>query len=130
MQINGANVDVSKLYSREALVNHLKDNGESDRALSKIRGRYFEAFGNELIWRYPASDGLHAGVLIVAVQEGFLSLPYDYMDKTDGELFELDRVSLFNEDALKCFIDDWKFFSDDLHSVLNDMMRITKENAV
>ena len=127
MLINGATIDKTKLYSKESLIAHLRENGESDRALSAIREYYFETFGNELIWRYPISDGMHAGVEIAAVKEGFVSLPYDCMDKTEYEIFELDRITLFNEEAIEVFMADWKSFSDDLLSVLNDMLRIIQD---
>ena len=126
MLLNGANIDKAKLYTLDSLIGHLKENGESDRALSSIREYYLETFGNELIWRYPLSDGMHAGVVIVAVREGFASLPYDNIDKDEYEIFELGHVKLFDEDALQYFIDDWKVFSDDLLSVLNEMLLITR----
>jgi len=127
MLLNGANIDKTKLYTLDSLLEYLKENGESDRALSSIREYYFETFGNELIWRYPFSNGIHAGVVIVAVKEGFASLPYDIVDKDEYEIFEIKCATLFNEDALQCFIADWQNFSDDLLSVLNEMVLITKE---
>jgi hypothetical protein len=126
MMINGANVDETKLYTLESLIEHLKENGESDRALSVIREYYFKTFGNELIWYYPISNGYHAGVVIVVVKEGFAALPYNVIDKDEYEIFEFEHISLFNEDAIQCFIDDWKNFTDDLLSVLHEMMSITK----
>ena len=128
MRINGANVDVSKLYSLDSLIEHLKENGESDRALSSVREFNLDNFGNELMWRYPISDGLHAGVVIAAVKEGFASLPYHIIDRDEYEIFELENVKLFDEDAVQYFIDDWKLFSDDLLSVLNEILCITREN--
>lgn len=128
MFINGVNVEKSKLYSLAEIKEHLIENGESDRALSTIREHYYETFGNELIWRYPISDGMHAGTVIVAVKEGFASLPYDYMDKTEYEIFELGHILLFNEDAVQTFINDWKSFSNDLTNVLGDMMKIIQQN--
>ena len=78
------------------------------------------------MWRYPISDGLNAGVLIVTVKEGFISLPYNCMDETEYEIYELDRAAMFNEEALQCFIQDWISFSDDLLRALNDMLKITQ----
>ena len=124
MNINGIEIDVSKLISKDELLKELKSGGASDRALSDIRNRYFELFDNELIWRYPISDSEHAGVTIVVVKEGFLCLPYYDMDKTDYELFELEHAYLLDEHSLENFIDDWKSFSDDLLGALNDMLRI------
>jgi len=129
MLLNGANIDISKLYTLDSLIGHLKENGGSDRALSSIREYYFETFGNELIWRYPLSNGVHAGTVIIAVKEGFASLPYDIMDKDEYEIFELEYVTLFNEDALQSFISDWKNFSDDLLSVLNEMLLMVQKSS-
>ena len=126
MIINGATIDKSKLYSTDDLLKILRENGESDRALSPIREQYLDTFGNELIWRYPISDGMNAGVEIIVVKEGFLSLPYNIIDKEEYEIFELDRACLFDEDALEIFISDWKSFSDDLIGALTDMLRITQ----
>jgi len=124
MIINGATIDKSNLYSKEDLLMLLRENGESDRALSPIREQYLDTFGNELIWRYPISDGMNAGVEIIVVKEGFLSLPYNIIDKEEYEIFELDRACLFDEDALEIFISDWKSFSDDLLGALTDMLCI------
>jgi hypothetical protein len=127
MILRGIEIDKTKLYSKDELLTHLKENGESDKALSSVRDAYQEAFGNELMWRYPISDGLHAGTMIVTVKEGFISLPFNCMDETEYEFFELDRAAMFNEDALQCFITDWKDFSDDLLGALNDMLAIVKK---
>ena len=128
MLLNGTNIDKAKLYTLGALIEHLKENGESDSALSSVREYYFEAFGNELIWRYPISDGMHAGAVIVPVKEGFASLPYHIIDRDEYEIFELEHIKLFDEDALQHFIDDWKMFSDDLLTVLNEMLLISQRN--
>ena len=71
---------------------------------------------------------MFTGVTIVAVKEGFLQLPYDNMEKTEYELFELDKASLLGEDELEQFIHDWKMFSDDLLTALCDMQLTLKSN--
>ena len=126
MNLRGIDVNKSKLYSKEELIIHLKENGESDLALSSIKEFYQETFGNELMWHYPISDGFHAGVMIVTVKEGFVSLPYNRVDETDYEIFEIDHMSMFDEGSLQCFISDWSSFSDNLLGALNDMLKITK----
>ena len=126
MKIDGTEIDTSKLISKNELLEYLNLNGACDRVLADIRERYDAEFENELMWQYPISDGLHAGVTIVVVKEGFLSLPYDDMDKIDYEIYELDHASLFDEDSLRYFIDDWKMFSDDLLNALGDMLNIIK----
>jgi hypothetical protein len=124
MRISSVDIDVEKLVSKDTLLEELRSGESCDRDLADIRSRYYSTFGNELIWRYPISDGYHAGVTIVTVKEGFLSLPYHEMTETDYEIFELDKAAMFDEDALMCFIDDWKSFSDDLLGALGDMLKI------
>lgn len=124
MIINGINIDSAKLMSKADLLEFLRDNGESDRALSHIRERYQTEFGNELIWLYPISDGKHMGTFIAVVQEGFISLPYTAADTDDYELLELDDASMFDADAMEIFIDDWRSYSDDLLATMTDMLRI------
>jgi hypothetical protein len=126
MTINGIQVNPDKLLSKEELLNFLRENGESDRALAHIRERYNDAFGNDLMWRYPISDGNHLGTFIVPVREGFISLPFDIVDKDDYELLELDDATVFNDEALQYFIDDWTLFSDDLLSAMKDILRVTR----
>ena len=127
MNFIGIEVDKEKLYSKQALLDHFRENGENDRALAYIRTEYRDAFGNEMMWRYPISDGLHAGAFIVLVQEGFISLPFDEIDIEDYEILNLEDAAMFDEDALQYFIDDWKLFSDDLMEAMTDIKRILAE---
>ena len=121
MVINGIQFDPQQLMSKDELLDFLRENGESDRGLSKIRERHHETYGNELMWRYPISDGMHLGTFIVAVKEGFISLPYDSVDREEGELLELQDASMFDGESMDYFIDDWRSFSDDLLGVMKDM---------
>ena len=122
--VNGIKFAPEQLMSKDELLEFLMENGQSDRALSKIRDRHHEEFGNELVWRYPISDGLHLGTYIVAVKEGFISLPYDYVDKVEGELLELQDAAMFDSESMKYFIDDWRHFSEDLIKAMSDMQLI------
>jgi len=123
MTINGVQIDRQKLISKSELLEFLRENGEDDRAMAGIRDSYQKVFGNELVWRYPISDGKFLGTFIVAVKEGFISLPYDSVDRVDGELLELADAAMFDADAMRFFIDDWLSFSDDLASAMKDMLR-------
>ena len=129
MKLAGIEVDTSKLISKQELLDYLTENGATDRSLATIRERYHEDFKNELMWRYPISDGKHMGTFIVTVKEGFISLPFDEADKEDYEQLILEESSMFDEDALTYFIDDWVLFSDDLLSAMNDMLKIVKEGG-
>lgn len=126
MTINGIPFDPEDLMSKDELLNFLKENGEDDRALAKIRNDQYEKYGTELMWCYPLSDGAHLGTFIVPVKEGFISLPFDVVDAEDYELLELDAAAMFDAEAMQSFIDDWQSFSDDLLSTMKDMLRILR----
>ena len=128
MKINGIEIDETKLISKQDLIDFLNKTDASDHALMKIREQYQDLFGNELIWRYPISDGAHTGVIIAVVKEGFISLPYDSIDEKGYELFRMNDIAMFDEDSLEIFIDDWKMFSDDLLAALSDMKTIVQAN--
>ena len=126
MTINGIQFDPAELMSKDELLTFLREHGESDRALSHIRDCQYEKYGNELIWRYPISDGWHLGTFIVPVKEGFISLPFDFIDREEFELLELNDSAMFNADEIQYFIDDWRSFSEDLLSAMTDMQRILR----
>jgi len=126
MIIDNTQIDRDKLLSKSDTLGILRGYGEDSRALSRVCDYYFKIFGNELIWRYPISDGKHLGTHIVIVKEGFLSLPYDTVDREDGELLELSDAAMFDVDAMRFFIEDWRSFSDDLLNAMTDMLRILR----
>ena len=125
--INGIAIDTSKLPTKQALLEHLKEDGGTDRGLVELRSEQSELFGNELMWHYPITDGYHAGFVVVAVQEGFLCLPYHEIYKEDYEIFELDKAELLDADSLANYISEWESFSTDLLGALNDMLGVLKE---
>jgi len=127
MKLLGMTINESKLLSKEELLDFLKKNGESDKALAEIREQYFIDFGNELIWRYPISDGLHMGTFIAVVKEGFISLPYDIIDVVDYEILELQHAAMFKAEDFQSFIDEWTSFSNDLLSAMRDMFKTLSE---
>ena len=127
MNFIGIDVDPAKLLSKHELLDYLARHGECDKVLADIRARYQEAFGNEMIWRYPISDGKHLGTFIAMVREGFLSLPYDVIDPVEYELIETKDAAMFKSEDFEYFIDDWILFSDDLLNAMRDMHRILTE---
>jgi len=126
MMIGGKQIDPAKLMPKEEMLEFLRTNGANDPALSLIRDKQLEVFGNELIWRYPISDGKHIGTYIAVVKEGFISLPYDIIDKEEYELLELDDAATFDDEAMQYFIDDWRSFSDDLTDAMTEMLRVLR----
>lgn len=123
-QYMGITLDFSKLLSKDALLQYLEENGATDHTLADIRNRYESEFGNELMWRYPLSAGLHAGAFIIPVQEGFLSIPYDEMDAQEYELLTLEGAGLMDEDELMFFSNDLRSYTDSFCSAMDDAVRI------
>lgn len=117
-------LDFSKLLSKDAILQYLEENGATDSALADIREKYTNEFGNELMWRYPISAGLHAGAFIIPVQEGFLSIPYDEMDAEYYELLTLEGAGLMDEDELALFCKDLKSYTDSFCSAMEDAASI------
>lgn len=122
--INGVKVPVDQLYTKEYILDYLDCSGGDDRALGDIRSEYQNKFGNELMWRYPISDGVNAGAFIVCCQEGFLSLPWNHMDDEVYEILDLERANMHDADSMQYFIDDWKLFSDNLLGAMTSMFQI------
>ena len=128
-------IDTSKLMTKDDLLLYLSESGSSDKELSPIRENNLKLFGNELIWRYPITEGVHTGIMIVMVQEGFVSLPYHRIDTEfleeratpTYEQFLIDESVLLDEDILEILLNDWITFSTDLMLAITDMKRIECE---
>lgn len=115
------NLNTDALLSAREALEYLKDNGSTDCTLSDIRLRYYAAHGNELCWRYPISDGIHAGVFILITKDGYLSLPYNSMDEEDYEILMLDDAVLHDPVSLATLLSDWEDFSADLTDAMREM---------
>ena len=114
-------LNADALLSAREVLEYLKDHGGTDCALSDIRLRYYAAHGNELCWRYPISDGIHAGAFILVTKDGYLSLPYNSMDEEEYEILVLDDAVLHDPASLSTFLSDWEDFSADLTDALREM---------
>ena len=126
MTINGIQFETKDLMSKDELIAFLRENGESDRDLATIRELHFEKFENDLMWRYPITDGVHLGLFIVPVKEGFISLPFSTVDNDAYELLEIEDAVMLDEDSIQYLIDSWRTFSDDLSDAMTDMLRILR----
>ena len=103
-------LDFEKLLPKAELLAYLKEYGPTDRTLADIREKYEAVLGIDPIWRFPLSDGLHMGTVIIPVREGFLSLPYNDVDSEEYEIFLPDETCLMNETALDTFCDElWSY---------------------
>jgi hypothetical protein len=118
------NIPADALMSAKEVLDYLRENGCTDCTLSDIRLRYYAAHGNELCWRYPISDGIHAGAFILVTKDGYLSLPYNRMDEEDYEILVPEDAVLHDAASLAAFLLDWEDFSADLTDALREMRRI------
>lgn len=115
-----SNLNPKELPNMADLIALLSEGGADDRALSHLREEQWEKFNKELIWRYPISEGESAGGFITPVQEGILWIPYDSMDKEDGELLELKQAHLLSSEACQYLLEDLRSYTDGLCAMLQE----------
>lgn len=115
-----SNLNPKELPNMADLIALLSEGGADDRALSHLREEQWEKFNKELIWRYPISEGESAGGFITPVQEGILWIPYDSMDKEDGELLELKQAHLLSSEACLYLLEDLRSYTDGLCAMLQE----------
>lgn len=113
-----------ELPTMKELLATIVDNGSTDAALAKLREAQQEKYHNELIWRYPISQGDSAGGFIMPVREGILWIPYDEMEKEEGEILLADNADLLDEDACEMMADDYSSYADELCDVLRQSAKI------
>jgi len=126
MTINDFVFDPKELMSKDELIEFLREHGENDRALTRVRDANIEKFGNELMWHYPIMDGFCLGTFIIPILEGFLSVPYSFVDVEDYEQLDLDNAYIFDVKSMGYLLDHWKAYSGDLVSAMTDMLRILR----
>lgn len=118
--------DVKRLLTKSEVTEYLHENGASNQELNDIREFYQKHFGNELIWHYPISDGLHSGTFLVPVQEGILSMPYDEIIEGDSlpaeECIVLKHCRLMDRETLSILIEEWISYSDALVDAMQKMI--------
>jgi len=127
MILDGVNVDPEMLYSKDKLLEILAAGDGTNRELSKFREKNIDTFGQELIWRYPITDGFNAGIFLVPVQEGFLSIPFNEMTIDDYEILDLEEARLMTAEELQFLFENWIDFSAGLTIVLREMLRAEKK---
>ena len=112
------------LPTMKELLAEIAENGGTDAALAKLREQQMEKYHNELIWRYPISQGSAAGGFIMPVREGILWLPYDEMEKEAGEILLTDDADLLDEVACETMADEYSSYADELCDVLRQSAKI------
>lgn len=126
----GRDLDPKTLLPMASLITMLSTNGEDDRAMSNLRDEQWEHFGMDLTWRYPISEGNAAGGFITPVQEGILWIPYDTIDKEDGELLELKDAHLLTNEECEYLLDDLRSYADGLCNMLAEAIQIVQANNI
>lgn len=129
-RIGNVTLSPESLKSKDELMHWLVEHGANHLQLMDFCSDYMSQYCNELCWQYPISDGKHLGTYIVLVKEGVLSLPYDDADKSDGEIFCLDDVCMFDAKDMEVFITDWQLFSQDLQTAMEALWVMLKEKEV
>ena len=112
------------LPTMKELIAKIVENGGTDAALAKLREEQHEKYHNELIWRYPISQGDAAGGFIMPVREGILWIPYDEMEKETGEILLTDNADLLDEEACETLADEYDRYADELCDVLRQAAKI------
>ena len=116
----GVNIDPRQLPAKDELLKRLYADGSTDRSLSHLREEQYEKFNMELIWRYPISQGESAGGFVIPVREGGLWIPYDEMEKEEGEVLLLSNACLMTADVCHAWAEDFRFYADGLCNVLKE----------
>lgn len=120
-------IDPSELPSKEELLDCIRRGGSTDRALADLREEQMETYQNELIWRYPISEGMAAGGFVTPVREGILWIPYDEMERVEGEILLLEDACLLNADACSYMADDFQAYAEGLCSMLREAVAICEQ---
>lgn len=124
----GLEIPVAKLATKaEVLAALYKDS--SFASLEPIRERYEVSFGSDLAWRYPISDGTGAGAIFMPVQEGFLWMPYDEMDKEFMEIITYRDIQLLDFKGASVLYEEYMSYSNQLLSALSDACFALRQNV-
>jgi len=124
MIFDGVQIDPEQLFTQQEVLNILKKGGGTDRNLAVVRQKYDEKFGYELIWRYPLMVGDDLGAVLVPVQEGFLSIAFNEMNRDEYEVFEPEKAFLLSADEIQHLKDEWNSYSRGLRTALESMWQI------
>ena len=120
-------LDPSRLPNKDELLDRIRKAGGTDRALADLRDEQMDTYKNELIWRYPISEGTSAGGFVTPVREGILWIPYDEMEREEGEILILDDACLLDAAACIAFEEDFRFYAEGLCSMLREAAAICEQ---
>lgn len=126
----GMLLDQKALRTETELMRDLNSQGGIDAALDKTRELYTEKFGNQLIWRYPFSDNMQGGGVIVPLQEGFLFLPYSTVTEEFGALYDLRHAHFLTLQAVQTMQTECKAYMNGLLAALDDIADCTRSYTI
>lgn len=121
MNYMGLEIDPEKLISKQELLDRLGNNGANYRALAELRDEQADTFGQELVFRYPLSDGVSLGAYTFPVREGFLWIPFSETLDYEGELLELNLVSLLDGDSCEFLEHEMRGYADSVCEAFRDI---------
>lgn len=127
MRYMAKEINTKRLCSKRLVIRYLSVNGEEDAALANIREHYVRIFKTDLVWPYPISEDCHAGGCIVPVKEGFLWLPYDWVEKEAGPLYEVEDARLLDADEIGNMREEFLRYSEELCLALSEAQAYTWE---
>ena len=86
-----------------------------------------ETYQNELIWRFPISEGTAAGGFVMPVREGILWIPYDEMEREEGEILLPEDAHLLTAEDCSCMAEDFRCYAVELCSMLREAAAICEQ---
>ena len=126
----GVAVNRSKLYGMDELLRMLERYGGFDKTLDRVRETYSERFGNQLIWKYPFSDNMYGGGVLIPVREGVLFLPYNSVYADSGARYRLGDAELLSSENIRLLQSECRAYMEGLLAALNDMERATQAQPI
>lgn len=126
----GIVISGEKLLSKDEVLTCLEVNGRNERALTLIRDRNEDMFGADLMCHIPISDGGCLGMFLVPVKEGFLMLPYDTVDRYQGELITIKEARLLDRGDLHFLLKDIETVFEGLTRNIREAIKVEKRRKV
>ena len=114
-------IDRGRLLCRDEILKLLSLYGATDSTLDRVRNTYGQRFSQQLIWKYPFSDDMQGGGVIIPVQEGFLFLPYKTVFENAGAKYQLDNAEILTAAAIHTLQEECRAYTDGLLSALGEM---------
>ena len=121
MKYMNMDIDPKELLTQEQVREILSKNPINNGLMGDISDYESEHFNCELYWHYPLSDSVSVGAYIIPVQEGFLWVPYDDVDKYEGEILLPHDAHLLSAEECEVLADEMQRYMSGLVAALNDM---------